>query len=302
MKKTASNPKNTTMNNPLSLHYSEEKNRELVKRSLEGDRDAMDELIKLHQPFVYNVAWKMVHDPNDALDLTQETLLKVITKLSQFNFKSAFRTWLYRIVMNEFLQSKRRKGEQQFSSFEDYGAKLDAIPNPELNKEEEIELLELSREMQIRCMSGMIMCLNREQRLIYILGDTFGIDHNLGAEIFNLSKANFRIKLHRTRKELYNYMNNKCGLVKKSNPCRCPKKTKVLKGMGILDERNMQFNIPYKTKIADHVDEQHEALHDTVYERYTALFQDHPMQENFDKETLIHQLLDDDELMGFFEN
>ncbi|MEO0341781.1 MAG: sigma-70 family RNA polymerase sigma factor [Bacteroidota bacterium] len=97
------------MKNPLAKSYSEEHNRSLVSRALEGDRKAMDELIHLHQPFIYNVAWKMVDDPNDALDLTQETLLKVITKLAQFKFSSSFRTWLYRIVVNEFLQSKRRK-------------------------------------------------------------------------------------------------------------------------------------------------------------------------------------------------
>jgi len=104
------------MHNPLAEKYSEEKNQELVRKSLSGDRKALDELVRMHQPFIYNVAWKMAWEPNDALDLTQEALIKVITKLSQFNFESQFRTWLYRIVVNEFLQAKRRKGEKQFST------------------------------------------------------------------------------------------------------------------------------------------------------------------------------------------
>ncbi|MEM8887493.1 MAG: RNA polymerase sigma factor, partial [Bacteroidota bacterium] len=214
--------------NPLSKQYSEDKNRALVEKSLEGDKHALDTLIRLHQPFIYNVAWKMVHDPQDAKDLTQEVMIKVITKLSQFSFKSSFRTWLYRIVVNEFLLTKRKNREDRFPSFQQYGEQLDAVPNPDLTIEEEIELKELSKEMQVRCMSGMLMCLSREQRLIYILGDTFGINHKLGAELFEVSPQNFRIKLHRARKELYNYMNNKCGLINKSNPCRCPKKAKAL--------------------------------------------------------------------------
>ncbi|EAY24925.1 RNA polymerase sigma factor [Microscilla marina] len=289
------------MNNPLSDKYSEEQNRTLVEKSLNGDRKAIEELIHLHQPFIYNVAWKMVHDPNDALDLTQETLLKVITKLSQFNFKSAFRTWLYRIVVNEFLQTKRRKGAQRFSSFEDYGAKLDSIPNPDLNEEEYITFQELSREMQVKCMSGMLMCLTREQRLIYIIGDTFGANHRIGAEIFDLTPPNFRVKLHRARKELYNFMNNKCGLVNQDNPCRCPKKTKALKKMGLLDENNLQFNISYKNKIALYVAPRYEETAQRFEEKYTELYREHPTKEDFSAETIVSEILNDDNLLKYFK-
>ena len=290
------------MKNPLSSKYSEELNISLVKNSIAGDRNALDQLIRLHQPFIYNVAWKMVHDPNDAMDLTQETLIKVITKLSQFNFKSSFRTWLYRIVTNEFLQTKRRKMEERFGSFEDHAAGLDEIPNPDLTLEEEIAFQELSREMQIRCMSGMLICLNREQRLIYILGETFGIDHKLGAEIFDVSPQNFRVKLHRARKDLYSYMNNKCGLVNKENPCRCPKKTKALKEKGLLDESKMQFNISYKNKIADYAEAEHERVADLVNDKYLKLFRDHPTREEFDKKTVVDSVLNDENLMKYLKD
>lgn len=288
------------MKNPLSVKYSESTNQALVEKSLNGDRKALDSLVHLHQPFIYNVAWKMAHDPHDAMDLTQEVLIKVITKLSQFNFKSSFRTWLYRIVVNEFLQTKRKKMEYQFTSFEDHAEGLAEIPNPALTKEEEIEHEELSKEMQIRCMSGMIMCLDREQRLIFILGDTFGVDHNVGAEIFNISPSNFRVKLHRARKDLFSYMNNKCGLVNKKNPCRCPKKTKFLKQRGMLDEKKMLFNIATKVKIADFVETEHEKLHDIVDEKYIQLFRDHPTRDQFDKQTIIDEILQDKELMERF--
>lgn len=288
------------MKNPLSIKYSEKVNRTLVEQSLAGDKRALNKLIQLHQPFIYNVAWKMAHDPNDAHDLTQETLIKVITKLSQFSFKSSFRTWLYRIVVNEFLQAKRRKGEEQFSSFEDYGKRLEAIPNPTLTREEEIEYEELSKEMQTRCMSGMLMCLTREQRLIFILGDTFGVDHKLGAELFDVSPQNYRVKLHRARRDLFNYMTDKCGLVNRANPCRCPKKAKALKKMGMLDEQNMVFNIATKTRIADFVEAEYETLHDIVDEKYLFLFRQHPTRDNFDKQMIIDEVLQDEELMKRF--
>ncbi|MFK7922064.1 MAG: RNA polymerase sigma factor [Bacteroidia bacterium] len=288
------------MKNPLSLQYSEDDNRKLVELALAGDRNALDQLIKLHQPFIYNVAWKMAHDPNDALDLTQEVLIKVITKLSQFNFKSAFRTWLYRIVFNEFLQSKRRVAERQFTSFEAYGEQLDQVPNESLTREEEIEHEELSREMQIRCMSGMLMCLTREQRLIYILGDSFGIDHKLGAEVFGISPQNFRVKLHRSRRDLYNYMNNKCGLVNQANPCRCPKKAKALAKMGALDKNNLQFNIEHRDKIGTYVEAEYAQASEAFNEKYTELFRSHPTKNDFGKETIISEIIENEDLMRHF--
>lgn len=287
------------MKNPLAAGHCSDAEEEMVKKSLNGDKSALDQLIHLHQPFIYNVAWKMVHDPNDALDLTQEVLIKVITKLSQFNFKSSFKTWLYRIVVNEFLQTKRRKTEGQITSFDAYGAQLEAIPNPELNTEEQMAFEELSKEMQVRCMSGMLMCLNREQRLIYILGDTFAVDHHTGAEIFDTSAQNFRVKLHRARKDLYNYMNNKCGLVNKENPCRCPKKAKALKEMGMLDEKKMTFNIATQTKVSHYVEGAHEGLMHSIEDKYTELYRDHPAKDNFSKETVVEEILRDDDLMQY---
>ncbi|MFD1615843.1 RNA polymerase sigma factor [Gelatiniphilus marinus] len=286
---------------PFSKSYSDTEQQNLVKQAIDGNKESLNEIISYHQPFIYNVAWKTCHNPIDAQDLTQEVLIKVITKLGQFNFKSKFRTWLYRIVVNEFLQSKRRKSEKQFSDFDDYGERLDQVPNPELSIEEEISYQELSKEMQVQCMSGMIMCLNREQRLIFILGASFGIDHTLGADIFGVSPQNFRIKLHRARKDLFNYMNNKCGLVNKENPCRCPKKAKALKQMGVLDEEKMLFNIKTKVKVKDFVENNHEEALDDFTTTYTKLFQEHPVKDDFDKDTIIKELINNDKLSNYFK-
>ena len=288
--------------NPLTTGYVEADDTQLVRVAVDGDRVALDALIRRHQPFIYNVAWKMVHDPNDALDLTQEVLLKVITKLGQFNFKSSFRTWLYRIVTNEFLMGKRRKGEELFSTFAEHSAALHALPSTEPTREEAIEQAELSEEMKVRCLSAMLMCLSREQRLIYILGDSFGIDHKLGAEVFGISPANFRVKLHRARKDLYSYMNNQCGLVNPANPCRCPKKARTLIDQGALDKSKMQFNVGYRRKIADFAVANYQDLDDAFDEAYTKLFRDHPARQDFDKQTVIDRVLDNEELMGYFDD
>ncbi|MEM7183982.1 MAG: RNA polymerase sigma factor [Spirochaetota bacterium] len=288
------------MQNPFSQQYSEEENHHLVKEVLGGDKDALDKLIKLHQAFIYNVAWKMVHNPDDAHDLTQETLIKVITRLSQFNFQSSFRTWLYRIVMNEFLQTKRKKTEELFSSFEDHATRLHSIETTSLSVEEEFEMKELTKEMRIRCMSGMLMCLTREQRLVYIIGDFFGVNHKLGAEIFGISKENFRIKLHRSRKELHNYMHNNCGLINVQNSCRCSSKAKALKEKGLLNEKDMLFNISYTKQVRDYASQEYETVNELLDRKYIELYREHPMQENFDKESIIETIIQDKEILSYF--
>ncbi|MFT7073990.1 MAG: RNA polymerase sigma factor (sigma-70 family) [Patiriisocius sp.] len=288
------------MKNPLSINYSEEENLVLVDKVLEGDSKALDKLVDIHQAFIYNVAWKMTHSNEDALDLTQEVLIKIITKLSTFKRKSAFRTWLYRIVFNEFLQTKRKVKEEVFSSFEVHDQQLNAVPDPELTPEEALELKDYAREVKFRCTSAMLICLDREQRLIYLLGDTFGIDHNLGAEIFGISKQNFRVKLSRARKELHNYMEYRCGLINKSNPCRCSKKAKSALKMGVLDENSLIFKSSYTKKIGDFVTENQEVMREVIDQKYVEVFRAHPSKSEFNAESVVSKIINDKTIKNLF--
>ncbi len=288
------------MKNPLSINYSEGENLALVDKVLEGNSKALDKLVDIHQAFIYNVAWKMTHSNEDALDLTQEVLIKVVTKLSTFKRKSAFRTWLYRIVFNEFLQTKRKSKEEAFPNFESHDQQLNAVPDPELTPEEELEMKDYTREVKFRCTSAMLICLDREQRLIYLLGDSFGIDHNLGAEIFGISKQNFRVKLSRARKELHNYMNYRCGLIKKSNPCRCVKKAKSALKMGVLNENNLILKPSYTKKIGDFVVENQDAMRDAIDQKYVEIFRSHPGKSDFDAQTVISKIINDKTIKNLF--
>ena len=288
------------MNNPLTLSYSELENTELIKKSLDGDRHALDALIKLHQSFIYNVAWKMAYDENDAMDLTQEVLIKAITKLALFKGKSSFRTWLYRIITNQFLQTKRREKENEFPSFSNLDERLNAVPDGQLTPDEEIEHKEYTKEINVRCMSGMLMCLSREQRLIYVLGEMFEIDHNVGSEIFEISKQNYRKKLSRARTELHNFMEFRCGLVNTKNSCRCQKKAKTLKEKGILTKDNFVFNVGYKNKIAEYVETTYAKRKDVVDEKYVDFYRNHPAKQEFGAETVISEIVNDKELQKLF--
>lgn len=86
----------------------------------------------------------------------------------------------------------------------------------------------------------------------------------------------------------------------KNNPCRCPKKAKALKQMGMLDESKMQFNIETKTRIGDFVAEEYQNVRNSFEDKFTALFREHPAKDKFDKETVVSEIIKDDDLMRYF--
>src|SRR6266404_7375555 len=101
-----------SINNPLVDQFpTDHEDQDLVMRARSGDRQALEELIQRHQGWIYNIAVRMLYHPQDAEDASQEILIKVLTRLSSFEGRSSFRTWLYRIVVNHVLNMKRGQVE-----------------------------------------------------------------------------------------------------------------------------------------------------------------------------------------------
>src|ERR1700704_5731307 len=186
------------MRNPLAESApSDPEDRELVCQAQDGNREALERLITRHQAWIYNIVLRMVYLPQDAEDATQEILVKLITKLSTFLGKSSFRTWLYRIVVNHVLNMKRGRADMVGWTFTRYGDSLDATPNLDLPDPRPVpaDVQLLVEDARIGCTSGMLLCLDREQRLIYILGEIFGVTDVVGAALLEISREHFRPKL-----------------------------------------------------------------------------------------------------------
>src|SRR6267154_3101262 len=226
---------------------------ELVEKAKSGDRAALEKLVLRHQAWIYNIAIRMVFHPQDAEEVTQEVLVKVITKLSTFKGESKFRTWLYRIAANHVLNMKRRSAETQAPTFADYGAAIESTPDLDLPdpKTVPVALPLLVEEAKNGCTMGMLLCLDRKQRLIFTLGAVLGASDAVGAEVVEMTADNFRQCLARARRDLHSFMNNQCGLVNKSNPCRCPKKTRGFIESGHVDPRHLLFVPDYVERVRE---------------------------------------------------
>lgn len=216
----------------------------LLAQARSGNLDALDGLVRRHQAWIFNLALRMVWRRETAEDATQEILIKAVTNLSSFEGKSAFRTWLYRIAVNHLLNVRKSEMEEKKMTFVDMGASLDGVPDEELPDPRAlpVETSLLVEEAKLGCITAMLMCLDRRQRLAFILGEVLGESSEVGGAVLGESPANFRQSLSRARQDLYQFMNDKCGLVNQGNPCRCARKASGFMRNGWLDPKNLQFS------------------------------------------------------------
>lgn len=267
---------------------------ELVNLATSGDRTALETLVLRHQAWIYNIAVRMTFHPQDAEEVTQEVLVKVITKLSTFKGESKFRTWLYRICANHVLNMKRRSAEAHEMAFADYGAAINRIPDADLPDPKSVPaaIPLLVEEAKTSCTMGMLLCLDRRQRLIFTLGEILGATDAVGGEVMEITAVNFRQCLARARRDLHAFMNGQCGLVNQANSCRCPKKTRGFIAEGHVDPHRLIFAAEHVVRIREVAGDTVREIEDVVERRHVDLYREHPFLQPPDEIAWLRQMLE----------
>jgi RNA polymerase sigma factor (sigma-70 family) len=281
------------MHNPFAeVSGDDQEDANLVHQAQEGDRDALERLILRHQAWIFNIAVRMVFHPQDAEEVTQEVLVKVITRLSTFQGQSKFRTWLYRITANHVLNMKRRDGEAY--SFSTYAAAINNTPDADLPdpRSVAVDVPLLVEETKLACTTGMLLCLDRKHRLIFTLGEIIGVSDTVGSDVMEMSADNFRQCLARARRDLYQFMNNQCGLVNASNPCRCPKKTKGFINDGHVDPQRLLFAREHVQRISEAAADTVRSIDNVADRSYAAIYRDQPFLEPANQALCLRRILD----------
>jgi RNA polymerase sigma factor (sigma-70 family) len=249
--------------------------RRLVERARGGDAGALDELVRALQDDVYGLAVRMLWNPHDAEDATQEILVKVVTRLDSFRGDSALRTWAYRIAVNHLLSTRRRRVERQgwtFDAFaDDLAAGLDQDGPAEPASPAETLLAE---EVKVGCTLGMLQCLDRPQRVAYILGEVFQLPSDTAAAICDTTPVAYRKRLSRARTKVRGFVAEHCGIVNPDAHCRCTRRLDAAVRAGRIDPAAPTFvghpTLAAPPPITAAVAEM-EDLHDAA-----ALFRSHP--------------------------
>jgi RNA polymerase sigma factor (sigma-70 family) len=192
---------------------------EITRSALDGDRDALDALVRALQGDVYGLALRMLWNREDAEDATQEILIRIVTRLSQFNFKSRLKTWAYRVTVNYILDVKKSAVERLHLSFDRFAEDLEAGIQPVSASDSEQSLL--IEEVKVGCSMAMLQCLDRPHRAAYVLGEVMELSGPEAAEVLEISSDLFRKRLQHAREAVLAFTKSHCGLVSDAARCQC---------------------------------------------------------------------------------
>ena len=176
----------------------------LIKSCKEGDLYSFEILVSNYEKAVYNIAYRMVQNEEDAFDLSQEIFLKVYKAIHKFDEKSKFSTWIYRVATNTCLDFLRKSKKRQnivsldanigsddkddlFMQIEDKDANTHDIVERKFKNQELIEALNK---------------LSPEHRIVIVLKDIQGLSHEEIAKALKLNVGTVKSRISRARENL----------------------------------------------------------------------------------------------------
>jgi len=211
----------------------------LAKDAIDGNREAVDLLVRQLQGRVYDLAVRMLWNRADAEDATQEILVRVVTRLAQFDFRSRLTTWVYRIAVNYLLDVRKSAVERLHLTFQQFARDLaDGLSSEGPGDAERSALVE---EVKIGCTLAMLQCLDRPHRLAYVLGEILDLSGPEAADVLSVSPALFRKRLQHARSAIEAFTRTYCGLASDEAACACHRRVPAARRMGRVREDALDF-------------------------------------------------------------
>ncbi len=174
----------------------------LVERAKRGDVEAFEQLIGQHQRTVYNIAYRLTGNHEDASDVAQEAFIRAYSSLAEFRGDSSFATWLYRIVNNACLDELRKRKRQRVTYIDesvtmDDGEMSRQIADTADGPEQALERVEIQRAVQ-----ESINSLDDEYRVVLVMRDIQGYSYNEIADSLGINLGTVKSRLNRARNAL----------------------------------------------------------------------------------------------------
>ena len=168
---------------------NEDDDRTLVRRCRDGDRSAFERLVARYQKPVFNAALRLLRNPEDASDVTQSTFLKVYEHLDDYDPRFKFYSWMYRIAVNESLNTLGRRKPQESVSAEE----PDRAAGPD-------RLVE--GEQTGRAIEDALMRINVELRTVIVLRHLLHLSYQDMGEVLSLPEKTVKSRLYSARQLL----------------------------------------------------------------------------------------------------
>jgi RNA polymerase sigma-70 factor, ECF subfamily len=167
--------------------------REVIEACRRGDYDAFRALFDAHKDRIYSIALRYSGDPATAMDIAQETFLKLLSSIQDFRGSARFESWLYRVVVNACLDHRRRG--RRLIPFLD--GLIDAVKAPA-----ESVLNKLMRAEEEQDVQRVVSRLRPDQRIVVVLRYTEGLSYDQIAELMGCSPGTVASRLSRAHKVL----------------------------------------------------------------------------------------------------
>jgi len=171
----------------------------LIQKASKGDSGAFETLVVTYEKGVYNLAFRLVGDREDAMDIVQEVFLKAYQALPRFRGDSRFSTWIYRVCVNASLDHLRKKQKQaSYSLDEPLALKESSVTREVADENENVE-----DSVEVKFLSSDVLAtlnsLDPAHRAIIVLSDVQGYSYQEIADILGLSMGTVKSRLHRAR-------------------------------------------------------------------------------------------------------
>jgi RNA polymerase sigma-70 factor (ECF subfamily) len=167
---------------------------------------------------IYNLAYRMTGNKEDASDITQEAFIQAFKSIDKFRGESGHYTWLYQIAKNKCLRFLERKGKLTFQSLQELSETVCSPISEEIPEKDKMQYIS---QVKDGCLSGLLRCLPIQQRLAFILNIFLEISIKQVALIIDKSENATRILIHRSRQCIKEYLCENCSLYNSKNTCRC---------------------------------------------------------------------------------
>jgi len=177
---------------------------EAIERAKRGDAESFEGLYVLHKRRVYSLCLRMTGNTAEAEDLTQEAFLQLYRKIASFRGESAFSTWLHRLAVNVVLMRLRKKGLPQVSLEETLEPQQEGGPRKDIGTRDNV----LAGSIDRINLERAIESLPPGYRMVFVLHDIEGYEHNEIAEMLGCSIGNSKSQLHKARMKLRDLLKN----------------------------------------------------------------------------------------------
>lgn len=166
---------------------------DLIKRCRDGDQRAMEQIVKRYEKQVYNTAFGIVGNREDAQDITQDVFLTIWNKIGQFKFRSKFSTWIYQIAKNQSLNLKNLKKRRQTDATEIDDSQA-WVPVDEKTPETTLLVYE-QQKLLLRALDN----LKEKHRTILVLREMEALSYDDISEVLGCSMGRVKSRLHEAR-------------------------------------------------------------------------------------------------------